>query len=161
MAGFDPIETDLRDDIAALQCERIARTLRQAYENVPHYRAAFAAASVHPDDFRTLEDLAKFPFTTKADLRANYPFRMFAVLTERIARIHASSGTTGKPIVVGYTRQDLEIWAHVAARSIYACGGRARMRLHNACGHGLFTGGWVCMRGRSGSAALWYRFPAE
>jgi phenylacetate-CoA ligase len=141
VAGFDLIETASRDEIAALQRERIATTLRRAYENVPHYRAAFAAAGVHPDDFRTLEDLGKFPFTTKEDLRANYPFGMFAVPRERIARIHASSGTTGKPTVVGYTQQDLEIWAHVAARSIYASGGRAGMRLHNAYGYGLFTGG--------------------
>ena len=105
MAGLDPIETASRDEIAALQRERIAWTLRHAYANVPHYRAAFDAAGVHPDDFRQLEDLAKFPFTTKQDLRANYPFGMFAVPRERIVRIHASSGTTGKPTVVGYTQR--------------------------------------------------------
>jgi len=139
--GLDPIETASRDEIAALQCERLAWTLHHAYTNVPHHRAAFAAAGVHPSDFRRLDDLAKFPFTTKHDLRANYPFGMFAVPRERIARIHASSGTTGKPTVVGYTRKDLETWAGVVARSIYAAGGRPGMILHNAYGYGLFTGG--------------------
>jgi len=102
--GLDRIETASRDEIAALQRTRLAWSLRHAYDNVPHYRAAFAAAGVHPDDFRELADLARFPFTTKQDLRANYPFGMFAVPRERIVRIHASSGTTGKPTVVGYTR---------------------------------------------------------
>jgi len=141
MAGFDPIETASRDEIAALQRERIGWTLRHAYANVPHYRNAFDAAGVHPDDFRRPEDLAKFPFTAKQDLRANYPFGMFAVPREQIVRIHASSGTTGKPTVVGYTREDLDIWAQVVARSIYAAGGRPGMILHNAYGYGLFTGG--------------------
>ena len=141
MAGLDPIETASRDEIVALQCERLGWTLQHAYANVPHYRAAFDAAGVHPDDFRRLEDLAKFPCTTKQDLRANYPFGMFAVPREQIVRIHASSGTTGKPTVVGYTREDLEIWAQVVARSIYAAGGRPGMILHNAYGYGLFTGG--------------------
>jgi phenylacetate-CoA ligase len=140
-AGLDPIETASRDEITALQCERLAWALHYVYANVPHYRTAFAAAGVHPDDFRHLEDLAKFPFTTKDDLRANYPFGMFVVPRERIARIHASSGTTGKPTVVGYTQKDLEIWAGVVARSIYAAGGRPGMILHNAYGYGLFTGG--------------------
>jgi phenylacetate-CoA ligase len=139
--GLDRIETASRDEISALQRERLAWSLRHAYDNVPHYRAAFAAAGVHPDDFRELADLAKFPFTGKQDLRANYPFGMFAVARERIVRIHASSGTTGKPTVVGYTREDLEVWASVVARSIYAAGGRAGMILHNAYGYGLFTGG--------------------
>ncbi len=139
--GLDPIETASRDEIAALQRERIAWTLRHAYTNVPHYRRAFAQAGVHPDDFRQLEDLARFPFTTKQDLRANYPFGMFAVPREQVARIHASSGTTGKPTVVGYTRRDLDIWAGVVARSIHAAGGRPGMILHNAYGYGLFTGG--------------------
>jgi phenylacetate-CoA ligase len=125
----------------ALQRERLAWSLRHAYDNVPHYTAAFTDAGVHPDDFRELADLAKFPFTTKHDLRANYPFGMFAVPRERIARIHASSGTTGKPTVVGYTREDLDVWAAVVARSIYAAGGRPGMLLHNAYGYGLFTGG--------------------
>ncbi len=140
-AGLDPIETASRDEITALQRRRLAWSLRHAYENVPHYRAAFAASGVHPDDFRELPDLVKFPFTTKQDLRADYPFGMFAVPRERIVRIHASSGTTGKPTVVGYTREDLDVWAAVVARSIYAAGGRAGMILHNAYGYGLFTGG--------------------
>jgi phenylacetate-CoA ligase len=139
--GLDRIETASRDEISGLQRERLAWSLRHAYDNVPHYKAAFAAAGVHPDDFRELADLAKFPFTGKQDLRANYPFGMFAVPRERIVRIHASSGTTGKPTVVGYTREDLEVWASVVARSIYAAGGRPGMILHNAYGYGLFTGG--------------------
>lgn len=139
--GLDAIETASRDEITALQTQRLAWSLRHAYDNVPHYRAAFASSGVHPDDFHTLEDLAKFPFTTKQDLRANYPFGMFAVPRERIVRIHASSGTTGKPTVVGYTREDLDVWAQVVARSIYAAGGRPGMILHNAYGYGLFTGG--------------------
>ena len=139
--GLDRIETASRDEISALQRERLAWSLRHAYDNVPHYKAAFAAAGVHPDDFREMADLAKFPFTGKQDLRANYPFGMFAVPRERIVRIHASSGTTGKPTVVGYTREDLEVWASVVARSIYAAGGRPGMILHNAYGYGLFTGG--------------------
>ena len=141
MAGLDAIETASRDEIAALQRERLAWTLRHAYTNVPHYRAAFDRAGVHPDDFRTLDDLAKFPFTTKQDLRANYPFGMFAVPREKLVRVHASSGTTGKPTVVGYTAKDIETWAHVVARSIYAAGGRPGMIVHVAYGYGLFTGG--------------------
>ena len=141
MAGLDRIETASRDEITALQRERLAWSLRHAYDNVPHYRQAFTSAGVHPDDFHQLDDLAKFPFTSKQDLRANYPFGMFAVPREQIVRIHASSGTTGKPTVVGYTREDLEIWAQVVARSIYAAGGRPGMILHNAYGYGLFTGG--------------------
>ncbi|HEX5326590.1 MAG TPA: phenylacetate--CoA ligase PaaK [Acetobacteraceae bacterium] len=139
--GLDPIETASRDEITTLQRERLAWTLRHAYASVPHYRAAFDAAGVHPDDFHDLSDLRQFPFTTKHDLRANYPFGMFAVPREQIARIHASSGTTGKPTVVGYTAADLDIWAGVVARSIYAAGGRPGMLLHNAYGYGLFTGG--------------------
>ena len=138
---LDPIETASRDEIAALQRTRMADTLRHAYANVPHYRRAFDAAGVHPDDFHDLADLARFPFTTKADLRDNYPFGMFAVPRERIARIHASSGTTGKPTVVGYTKADLDVWADVMARSIRAGGGRPGMRVHVAYGYGLFTGG--------------------
>ena len=141
MTGLDRIETASRDEIAALQRERLAWSLRHAFDNVPHYRAAFAAAGMHPDDFRSLDDLKRFPFTTKHDLRANYPFGMFAVPRDRIRRIHASSGTTGKPTVVGYTAQDLETWAAVAARSLYAAGARPGMILHNAYGYGLFTGG--------------------
>ena len=141
MQGFDRIETASRDEIAALQVERLGATLRLAYDNVPHYRAAFDAAGVHPDDFKRLEDLAKFPFTTKHDLRANYPFGMFAVPREQIVRVHASSGTTGKPTVVSYTAKDIDTWSHVAARSIYAAGGRPGMMVHVAYGYGLFTGG--------------------
>ena len=138
---LDPIEIASRDEIAALQLERLQRTLRRVYDNVPHYRKAFDAAGVHPDSLDTLADLAKFPFTTKEDLRANYPFAMFAVPRERIVRVHASSGTTGKSTVVGYTKGDIEVWAEVVARSIRAAGGRPGMKLHNAYGYGLFTGG--------------------
>ena len=141
MVGLDRIEMASRDEIVALQRQRISRTLQHVYANVPHYRAAFAAAGAHPDDFRQLEDLAKFPFTTKGDLRAKYPFGMLAVPREQIRRIHASSGTTGKPTVVAYTADDLDVWAQVVARSIYAAGGRPGMILHNAYGYGLFTGG--------------------
>src|ERR1700748_998966 len=141
MVGFDAIETASRDEIAALQVERLSWTLRHAYATVPHYRAAFDAAGVHPDDFRMLDDIAKFPFTTKQDLRANYPFGMFAVPREKLVRVHASSGTTGKPTVVGYTARDIETWAHVVARSIYAAGARPGMLVHVAYGYGLFTGG--------------------
>ena len=141
MTGFDAIETASRDEIAALQTERLGAILRYAYANVPHYKAAFDTAGVHPDDFRRLEDLQKFPFTSKHDLRAHYPFGMFAVPREKIVRVHASSGTTGKPTVVGYTAKDIDTWAHVAARSIYAAGGRPGMMVHVAYGYGLFTGG--------------------
>jgi len=140
-AGLDAIETASRDEIAALQRERLAWTLRHAYENVPHYRAAFDKAGVHPADFRDLSDIAKFPFTAKQDLRDNYPFGLFAVPRDKVARIHASSGTTGKPVVAGYTQADLEVWAGLMARSIYAAGGRPGMKVHNAYGYGLFTGG--------------------
>jgi phenylacetate-CoA ligase len=127
--------------LRALQRERLSATLRLAYDKVPHYRRAFEAAGVTPDDFHDLPDLAKFPFTTKADLRDNYPFGMFAVPREEVVRIHASSGTTGKPTVVGYTRQDIDTWASVVARSIRASGGRPGMMVHVAYGYGLFTGG--------------------
>jgi len=140
-ASLDPIEIASRDEIAALQLKRLQHTLRHAYANVPHYRNAFDAAGVHPDDCRSLADLAKFPFTAKADLRDNYPFGLFAVPRERLARIHASSGTTGKPTVVGYTKNDIDMWAEVMARSIRASGGRAGMTCHIAYGYGLFTGG--------------------
>jgi phenylacetate-CoA ligase len=138
---LDPIEIASRDEIAALQLERLKRTLRRVYDNVPHYWKAFDAAGVHPDQLTTLADLAKFPFTAKDDLRANYPFGMFAVPREQIVRVHASSGTTGKPTVVGYTKADIETWSEVVARSIRAAGGRPGMKLHNAYGYGLFTGG--------------------
>ena len=138
---LEPIETASRDEITALQCARLKATAAHAYANVAHYRQAFGAAGVHPSDFRDFADLTKFPFTTKADIRAVYPFGMFAVPRTRIARIHASSGTTGRPIVVGYTAADLDVWAQVVARSIRAAGGRPGMVLHNAYGYGLFTGG--------------------
>src|SRR4051794_20225806 len=138
---IEPIELASRDEIAALQRKRMAATLRHVCANVPAYRKKFAKAGVHPDDFRHLEDLSKFPFTTKADLRENYPFDLFAVPRERVVRIHASSGTTGKPTVVGYTQNDIDIWAGLMARSIVASGGRPGMVMHNAYGYGLFTGG--------------------
>ncbi len=138
---LDPIERASVDELRALQTERLRWSVRHAYDNVPHYRASLDAAGVHPDDVRELADLAKLPLTTKADLRANYPFGMFAVPREQVVRVHASSGTTGKPTVVGYTRDDLDVWATVMARSIRASGGRAGMVLHNAYGYGLFTGG--------------------
>lgn len=131
-------------DLAALrdlQLERMRWTLRQVYENVPHYRRAFDGAGVAPEDLRDLSDLARFPCTTKADLRENYPFGMFAVPREQVSRIHASSGTTGRPTVVGYTRDDLDTWAQVVARSIAAAGGRPGDMVHIAYGYGLFTGG--------------------
>ncbi len=140
-ASLDPIEIASRDEIAGLQLQRLKTTLKNAYENVPHYRRAFEAAGVHPEDCRALSDLAKFPFTMKADLRDNYPFGMFAVPKDRLARIHASSGTTGKPTVVGYTAHDIDMWANVMARSIRAAGGRKGMICHIAYGYGLFTGG--------------------
>ena len=140
-AELDRHETASREEIRALQRERLAWSLRHAYANVPHYRAAFDAAGVHPDQFKDLPDLAKFPFTIKTDLRDNYPFGMFAVPESKVARIHASSGTTGKPTVVGYTKRDIETWSDVVARSIRAAGGRAGMKVHIAYGYGLFTGG--------------------
>jgi phenylacetate-CoA ligase len=139
--GLEPIETASRDEIAALQTQRLAWSLKHAYDNVEAYRKKFDAAGVKPQDFKRLEDLAKFPFTTKADLRDNYPFGMFAVPHDRIVRIHASSGTTGKPTVVGYTQQDIDNWTHLMARSIRASGGRPGMKVHIAYGYGLFTGG--------------------
>ncbi|MGD9839417.1 MAG: phenylacetate--CoA ligase PaaK [Afipia sp.] len=140
-AELDRYEIASREDIRALQRERLAWSLRHAYDNVPHYRAKFDAAGVHPDQFRDLPDLAKFPFTLKTDLRDNYPFGMFAVPESQVARIHASSGTTGKPTVVGYTKRDIETWSDVVARSIRAAGGRPGMKVHIAYGYGLFTGG--------------------
>ena len=138
---LDPIETASRDAVQALQLERLKRSLAHAYENVPAYRAKFDAAGVHPSDLSSLSDLAKFPFTTKGDLRENYPFGMFAVPQDRIARIHASSGTTGKPTVVGYTLADIETWAGLVARSIRAAGARRGDKVHVSYGYGLFTGG--------------------
>src|SRR5438270_2054018 len=140
-AELDAQERASRDEIMALQTRRMACTLAHAYDNVAHYKKAFDAKDVHPSDFRQLSDLAKCPFTVKADLRDNYPFGMFAVPRENLVRVHASSGTTGKPIVVGYTQRDIDTWSEVMARSIRAAGGRTGMIIHNAYGYGLFTGG--------------------
>lgn len=138
---LDPIEIASRDEIEALQLDRLRWSVRHAYDNVPHYKAAFENAGIHPDDLVTLQDLGKFPFTKKDDLRQNYPFGMFAVPRGRVLRIHASSGTTGKPTVVGYTQNDIDAWAEVCARSIRASGGRAGDLVHVVYGYGLFTGG--------------------
>ena len=138
-AGFDP--KLIAGELAALQLERLQATLRHAYANVEHYRRKFDAAGVRPEDCHTLADLSRFPFTTKADLRDTYPFGMFAVPMERVRRVHASSGTTGRPTVVGYTEDDLSMWADVVARSIRAAGGRPGHKVHISYGYGLFTGG--------------------
>jgi len=138
---LDDAERASRDELVALQKKRLAWSLKHAYDNVAHYKKAFDAAGVHPSDFKDISDLAKFPFTVKTDLRDNYPFNMFAVPREKLVRVHASSGTTGKPIVVGYTRADIDTWSSVMARSIRAAGGRTGMIIHNAYGYGLFTGG--------------------
>ena len=138
---LEPIERASRDELQALQLERMQWTLRHAYDNVPHYRAAFDAAGVHPGELKSLADLAKFPFTEKKTLREKYPFGLFAVPRERVVRIHASSGTTGKATVVGYTQNDIDTWAKVVARSIRAAGGRSGDMVHIAYGYGLFTGG--------------------
>ncbi|MFH8480591.1 phenylacetate--CoA ligase PaaK [Streptomyces sp. NPDC018055] len=140
-AMLDAAEQLSRVELEALQLERLRATLRHAYENVPFYRAAFDGAGLRPEDCRTLADLSRFPFTAKADLRDNYPFGMFAVPERDIRRIHASSGTTGRPTVVGYTERDLDTWADVVARSIRAAGGRPGHKVHVAYGYGLFTGG--------------------
>ena len=139
--GLEPIEQASRDEIAALQLDRLRWSLRHAYDNVAAYRKKFEAAGVRPDDLRQLSDLARFPFTTKQDLREHYPFGMFAVPQENIVRIHASYGTTGKPTVVGYTRRDIDTWSDLMARSIRASGGKPGMKVHVAYGYGLFTGG--------------------
>lgn len=138
---LEPIESASREQLVALQLERLRWTLKHAYDNVAHYKRKFDAAGVKPGDLKTLADLAKFPFTVKNDLRDNYPFGMFAVPREKVVRIHASSGTTGKPTVVGYTAKDIDMWATVMARSIRAAGGRAGDIVHVAYGYGLFTGG--------------------
>ena len=139
--GLEAIETASRDELAALQYERLSKTLLHAYDNVEHYRTAFTDAGVHPDDCRILDDLARFPFLVKDALRVNYPFGLLAVPREQVVRVHASSGTTGKPTVVAYTRNDVDMWADVMARSIYAAGGRPGDITHVAYGYGLFTGG--------------------
>jgi phenylacetate-CoA ligase len=138
---IEPIEKAGVDELRALQLKRLRWSLQHAYEKVPHYRKAFDAARIRPGELKNLADLAKFPFTDKADLRANYPFGMFAVPMDDIVRIHASSGTTGKPTVVGYTREDIDTWATVMARSLRAAGGKSTDIVHNAYGYGLFTGG--------------------
>ena len=140
-SALHPIETASRDEISALQLTRLRSTLQRVYESVPHYTAAFDAAGVHPTDLTDLSDLARFPFTTKADLRDNYPFAMFAVPRNEVVRIHASSGTTGKPTVVGYTQNDINNWADLVARSIRASGGERGDMVHVSYGYGLFTGG--------------------
>lgn len=139
--SLDPIEIASIDEIRALQLERMKWSLRHAYENVPMYRKRFDEKGVHPDDLKTLSDLSKFPFTYKSDLRDNYPFGLFAVPREEIVRLHASSGTTGKPTVVGYTKNDIEMWANMVARSLRASGTKAGDIVHVAYGYGLFTGG--------------------
>jgi phenylacetate-CoA ligase len=140
-AALEPIECASADELRALQFERLQWSLQHAYDNVEHYRQSFRAAGVHPTDLKRLEDLADFPFLTKQDFRAQYPFGLFAVPRAQIARIHASSGTTGKPTVTGYTRKDLDTWADLVARSIRAAGGRPGDMVHVAYGYGLFTGG--------------------
>lgn len=140
-SSLDPIEIASRDEIETLQLERLKWSLRHAYENVLCYKTSFDDAGVHPDDLKSLSDLSKFPFTVKQDLRANYPFGMLAVPREQVARIHASSGTTGQPTVVGYTQNDLDVWGSVVARSLRASGLKSGDMLHNAYGYGLFTGG--------------------
>jgi phenylacetate-CoA ligase len=138
---LEHIEKASLDELRHLQLERLKWTLRHAYDAIPHYRKKFDAHGVRPDDLKRLEDLARFPFTTKQDLRENYPFGMFAVPMEKIVRVHASSGTTGKPTVVGYTKGDIHTWSLVMARSIRAAGGRSSDKIHVAYGYGLFTGG--------------------
>ena len=138
---LEPIETASRDELQALQLQRLKWSLKHAYDNVPHYRNAFDQAGVHPDDLKSLSDLSRFPFTTKKDLRDHYPFGMFAVPREQVVRVHASSGTTGKPTVVGYTQNDIDTWATVVARSIRAAGGRRGDIVQISYGYGLFTGG--------------------
>ena len=138
---LEPIEKASRDELQALQLARMQASLRLAYDKVPHYHRKFDAAGVHPDDLRSLSDLAKFPFTTKADLRETYPFGMFAVPMDQVVRVHASSGTTGKPTVVGYTKNDIAMWAGCMARSIRAAGARPGDKVHVSYGYGLFTGG--------------------
>jgi phenylacetate-CoA ligase len=139
--GLDRIETASRDELEGLQLERLKWSVDHAYRNVEHYRKVFDAAGVHPDDIRALSDLTRFPFLNKSDLRDHYPFGLFAVPRQKVVRIHASSGTTGKPTVVGYTQRDIDTWAGLVARSIFAAGGRPGDIVHVAYGYGLFTGG--------------------
>ena len=139
--ALDPIERAGRDELEGLQLERLRWSVRHTYDHVAPYRAKCVAAGAHPDDLRALSDLSRFPFTTKQDLRDGYPFGLFAVPREQVVRVHASSGTTGKPTVVGYTARDIETWASLMARSIRAAGGRPGDIVHVAYGYGLFTGG--------------------
>ena len=139
--ALESIERASRDELQALQLARMRDSLTRAYERVPHYKAKFDAAGAHPGELKSLADLAKFPFTTKADLRETYPFGLFAVPMAEVVRVHASSGTTGKPTVVGYTKNDIAMWAHVMARSIRAAGARPGDKVHVSYGYGLFTGG--------------------
>src|SRR5438309_5997955 len=145
--GLDAIESASRDEISALQLNRLRWSIAHAYQNVTHYRQAFDSAGVHPSDLKDLTDLTRFPFLVKSDLRVHYPFGMFAVPREQVVRIHASSGTTGQPTVVGYTRKDIDTWTGLVARSIYAAGGRPGHIVHVAYGYGLFTGGLGCHYG--------------
>ncbi|GHA21558.1 phenylacetate--CoA ligase PaaK [Oceanisphaera arctica] len=156
MTKMEHIEQASRDELQALQLERLQKTLHHAYENVPMYKRKFDEAGVHPSDCKTLEDLNKFPFTTKQDLRDNYPFNMFAVPMEQIVRLHASSGTTGKPTVVGYTQKDIDTWADVVARSLRASGLSNKDKIHISYGYGLFTGGMGAHYGaeRLGAAVI-------
>ncbi|NER62428.1 AMP-binding protein, partial [Pseudomonas sp. MAFF212428] len=140
-AVLDPLETASIDELRQHQLDRLRWSLAHAYQNVPLYRQRFDQLGVHPDEVRSLDDLAKFPFTTKSDLRDNYPYGMFAVPMHDVVRVHASSGTTGKPTVVGYTQNDIDTWANVVARSIRAAGGRKGDKVHVSYGYGLFTGG--------------------
>ena len=138
---LEPIETASRDELEALQLQRLQAVLRLVYEKIPHYKKVFDVAGVRPEDCRSLADITKFPFTTKQHLRDAYPYSMLAVPRERLARVHASSGTTGQPTVVGYTQADLDTWSDLMARSIRAAGGRPGQLVHVAYGYGLFTGG--------------------
>ena len=138
---LEPIETASRDELAALQLDRLKATLARVYDRVPHYRATLAAAGFQPGDLTSLDQLAQLPLTAKEDLRRNYPFGLFAVPMDDVVRLHASSGTTGRPTVVGYSATDIETWASLMARSLYAGGARPGDIIHNAYGYGLFTGG--------------------
>ncbi len=155
---FDrPAETLSRDALAALQLQRLKATVRQAYERVPHYRRRLDALGIAPADIARREDVERLPFTMKDDLRAHYPFGLFAVPRQRLARLHASSGTTGKPTVVGYTAGDIALWSELMARSLACAGVRPGDVVHNAYGYGLFTGGLVRIMAPSASAAPWCR----
>ena len=157
---LEPIERAGVDELRAVQLERLRRSLRHAYENVPHYRRAFDDAGAHPDDCRDLADLARFPFTNKADLRDNYPYGMFAVPRERIARLHASSGTTGRPTVVRYTAEDVRTWARLMARSIRAAGAGRVTACTSRTGTGSSPAGWARTTGPRSCAAPSSRSPA-